>query len=37
MFSNELLNACKEKMNGAKNIAIFSHESVDGDAVGCLL
>lgn len=37
MFSNDLLNGCKERIENAKNIAIFSHESVDGDAVACLL
>lgn len=36
-FSQELLSAFKEKVTNAKNIAIFGHESVDGDAVGSML
>lgn len=37
MFSQDLLNTFKEKITNAKNIAIFGHESVDGDAVGSML
>ena len=37
MFSQDLLSQCKEKIVSAHKIAVFSHESVDGDAVGSLL
>ncbi len=37
MFSQELLNSFKEKITNASTIAIFGHESVDGDAIGSML
>ncbi len=37
MFSSELLDQCKTKISNANKIAIFGHESVDGDAIGSML
>lgn len=37
MFSQELLQQFKNKIDSASTIAIFSHESVDGDAIACLM
>lgn len=37
MFSQELLSSFKQTIEWAKNIAIFGHENVDGDAVGSML
>ena len=37
MFSSAQLETFKEKVNSAQRIAIFGHESVDGDALGCML
>lgn len=37
MFSNSLLEQCKTTIATANKIAIFGHESVDGDAIGSML
>lgn len=37
MFTTEQLSTFEDKINSAKRIAIFGHESVDGDALGSML
>ena len=37
MFTPDQLSAMQSAIQSAQKIAIFSHENVDGDAVGCLL